>query len=338
MLAGLLVFACYLHFFVDVSETIKLIQSVNPFYYSLAVTALLLDVVFFTLTWQFFLRPSSVKVPFSKIFKFVWVGTFVDILVPAESISGEISRAYLMTKELDENQTGKVVASLISHRILSMIITLSSLTVGYTTFFVLKNSFPNFIASLALLVAVGTAIPLVIMFLLCVKPRWTKKIVDALIRSLNFISRGRWQLSSLRTKIMKGLKIFHESIETLGAKPKRLVPPVAFSIISWFFALLISYFVFLSLNHPIPFSIVLVVFSISVAVQSIPLGIPADIGVADTIMTALYIPFLAPLFGAEIAPSVSAAATILTRLLTVWLRFFLGFVAVQWVAIKDVMS
>lgn len=317
---------------------IRLIQSIHPFYYSLAIIAMLLDVVFFTLTWQFFLRPLSVKAPFPRIFSFVWVGTFIDILVPAESISGEVSRAYLMTKGLDEKHAGKIVASLISHRILSMMITVGSLTVGCTAFFVSKNSFPNFIASLALLVAVGTAIPLVIMLVLCIKPQWTKKIVNKLIRFLNFISRSRWQLSSLRAKIMKGLKIFHQSIKTLGANPKNLVPPVAFSIISWFFALLIPYFVFLSLNRPVPFGILLIVFSISVAVHSIPLGIPAEVGVADTIITALYIPFLAPLFGAGIAPSISAAATILTRLLTVWLRFFIGFIAVQWVGIKDVTS
>lgn len=335
LLVGLLVFACYLYFFVDVSEMIKSIQSVNPFYYSLAVTALLFDMVFFALTWQFFLRPLSVKVPFSKIFTFVWVGKFMDILVPAESISGEISRAYLMAKELDEEQTGKVVASLISQRILSMIITLVSLTVGCTAFFVLKNSFPSFIASLALLVAIGTAIPLAIMFLLCVKPQWTKKIVDLLIRFLNFISRGKWQLSSLRAKIMKALRIFHEAIETLGAKPKSLVPPVAFSIISWFLGLLVFYFVFLSLNPHISFTVVLVVFSIIIAVKSIPIGIPAGIGVTDTIMTALYHSLFIHI-GAEITPSVSAAATILTRLLTIWLRFFVGFVAAQWVGVKAI--
>lgn len=337
LLVGLLVFGCYLYFFVDIPQMIKLIGSVSLFYYSLAVAALLLDVVFFALTWQFFLRALSVKVPFSKIFTFILVGNFIDILVPAESISGEISRAYLMTKELDEKHIGKVVASLISHRILSMIITLGSLAIGCVSFFVLKNSFSSFVTGLALLVAVGTAVPLAIMFLLCLRPQWTRKIVDAVIRLVDFISRGRWQLSNLRGKAMRALKIFHQAIETLGEKPKSLVPPVVFSLISWFFALLIPFFVFFSLNRQVPFGVVLVVFSISVAVQSIPLGIPAEVGVADTVMTALYVPFLVPLFGAG-APSIGAAVTVLTRLLTVWLRFFVGFAAAQWVGIKAITS
>jgi hypothetical protein len=329
LLAGLLVFACYLYFFVDLPETVKLVRSVDPFYYSFAIIALLLDVLFFALTWQFLLYPLSVKVPFSKVFTYVWVGTFMNILVPAESISGEVSRGYLMTKEVDEEQTGKVVASLIGHRILSMILMLGSLAAGCVVFFVSNNSFSNFIAILALLGSAGTIIPLVIIFLLCIKPRWTKKIVDALISFISFISRGRWQPSSLRDRVARALKIFHKAIKTLGAKPRKLVLPVAFSIISWLFALLISYFVFFSINYSVSFTVVLVVFSISITVQSIPLGIPADVGVADTIMTALYI-------GAGIAPSVSAAATILVRLLTIWLRFFVGFIAFQWVGIKTV--
>ena len=48
-------------------------------------------------------------------------------------------------------------------------------------------------------------------------------------------------------------------------------------------------------------------------------------------MTTLFILFAIP-------SDVSAAATVLTRILTVWLRFFIGFVAVQWVGVKSLMD
>ncbi len=48
-------------------------------------------------------------------------------------------------------------------------------------------------------------------------------------------------------------------------------------------------------------------------------------------MTTLY-----SLFGVPIG--VSAAATVLIRVLTVWLRLLIGFVAVQWIGIKALMD
>ena len=42
------------------------------------------------------------------------------------------------------------------------------------------------------------------------------------------------------------------------------------------------------------------------------------------------------LFG--IPPDVSAAVTVLTRILTVWLRFFIGFAAVQWLGVRGLME
>ena len=99
ILIGLLIFITYLHFFVGISEMLTIIQRVDLFYYSLAVAVLLLNMLAYSLTWQYFLRPLSVNVPFRKTFLFTWIGVFVDLLIPAESISGDASKAYLMTRE-----------------------------------------------------------------------------------------------------------------------------------------------------------------------------------------------------------------------------------------------
>ena len=104
LLAGLLIIACYLHFFVDVPGMIMLLKSVDPLYYSIAVIVLLLDTVFFSLAWHSLLSLLSIRAPFRKTLLFVWVATFVDILVPAESVTGDISRAYLMPKETGKTE------------------------------------------------------------------------------------------------------------------------------------------------------------------------------------------------------------------------------------------
>jgi len=52
------------------------------------------------------------------------------------------------------------------------------------------------------------------------------------------------------------------------------------------------------------------------------------VGVVEIVMTSLY-----GLLGVE--AGIAAAATVLIRLLTVWLRIIIGFVAVQWIDLKD---
>jgi uncharacterized protein (TIRG00374 family) len=325
LVIGLLIFIGYLYFFVDIPEMLTIIQRVDLFYYLLAVAVLLLNMVAYSLTWHYFLRLLSVNVPFRKTFLFTWIGVFVDLLIPAESISGDASKAYLMTKDSGEN-AGKVVASVVSHRILSIIITLSSLIISSLLLFILQYELPALVLNLILLVAAGTAISLVFMVLLCIREQLTRKLIDLLLRFFAFILRGRLKLASLRTKARKALSAFHESIEVLGKHPRSLFRPVFFSIVAWFLSILLSYLVFFSLGHPVSFVLLTIVYSISITIQNIPLGVPG-VGLVEIVMTSLY-----GLLGVPLG--ISAAATVLIRVLWVWFRLLIGFVAVQWIGIK----
>jgi uncharacterized protein (TIRG00374 family) len=326
LLIGLLIFIGYLYFFVDIPEMLTIIQRVDLFYYLLAVAVLLLSMLAYSLTWQYFLRPLSINVPFKKTFLFTWVGVFVDLLIPAESISGDASKVYLMSKDSDEN-TGKVVASVVSHRILSMIITLSTLIISSISLFILQYELPAFVSNLILLVAVGTTISLIFIFLLCLKEQLTQKLIDLLLRFSTFISRGRFKLASLRSKAKTASRAFNQSIEVLGSNPRSLVRPVFFSIAAWSLSVLLSFLVFVSLDHPVSFVLITIVYSISNAIQNIPIGVPAEVGPVEIVMTSLY-----GLLGVPL--DISAAATVLIRVLWVWFRLLLGFVAVQLIGIK----
>ena len=107
---GLFVFLLSLSFFVPFRDVFQTLQRVNPSYFLLATVALFISAALYSLAWQQLLRMLSVKASFLKAFQFTWVANFVDILVPAESVSGDVSRIYLMSKE-SGGETGKVVAS-----------------------------------------------------------------------------------------------------------------------------------------------------------------------------------------------------------------------------------
>jgi uncharacterized membrane protein YbhN (UPF0104 family) len=75
----------------------------------------------------------------------------------------------------------------------------------------------------------------------------------------------------------------------------------------------------------------LITYSIILAIQGIPLGVPFEAGLPEITMTALYRVLGVPL-------DISATATILTRILTVWLRFFIGFIVQQALEIKAITT
>ena len=327
LLLGVLIFVAYLHFFVGIPEILAIIQRVDLFYYGLAVVVLFLNMAVNSLTWQYLLRPLSVKVSFRKTFLFTWISFFVDLLVPAESISGDATKAYLMTKESNENG-GKVLASVVSHRILLMVTATVSLIVSFVWLYVLKIEVPVLVSGLILFIIVGTTISLFFIFLFSLKEKLAQRLIDVLLRFVAFVTRGRLNINRLRATAIKALTAFHDSIDILRRNPKSLVPPIVLSLICWFFSVLLSYLVFVSLGQHVDFTIIVVVHSVSVSIQSIPLGIPGEVGVVDMAMAWLF-----TLLAVESA--VAAAATVLIRLLWVWLRIVIGFVAVQWIDLKD---
>jgi uncharacterized protein (TIRG00374 family) len=327
LLVGILIFVAYLYFFVGIPEIVTIIKRVNLFYYGLAVAVLFLNIFVGSLAWQYFLRPLSVKVSIRKTFLFTWIGNFVDLLVPAESISGDASKVYLMTKESGEN-AGKVVASVISHRILAMIISLGSLIFSSAVLYTIQYELPAFVLNLVLIIIVGTAITLLVIFLCILKETLTQRLIDAVLRFLSFATRGRLKLDSMRTKATKALIAFHGSMGFLLKNPKCLVPPVFFALVSWLLSILLSCLVFVSLGQQVDFVLITIVYSVSVNIQSIPVGIPGEVGLVEVVMSSLY-----GLLGVEVG--IAAAATLLIRLLWVWLRIAIGFVAVQWIDLKD---
>jgi uncharacterized protein (TIRG00374 family) len=330
--AGIFVFLLYLYFFVPFRDVVQTLKHVNPIYFLLASSALFISAAFYSLAWQRLLDMLSVKASFLKAFQFTWVANFVDILVPAESVSGDISRIYLMSKESGGN-TGKVVASVVSHRILATTVTIASL-IASAVYFGVNYKPPLLILELVSIVAACSVIFIGLLFYLSMRIEATEKIVNWLINLLVRISRGRWKLERLKESAVKTLSTFHEGIVVLSENPKGLILPLVFSIFAWISDILIAVLVFLSLGPletTISLSAIVIVYSISVAIHYIPI-VSGELGILEIVMTSLF-----TLLGNPQAIAVFAVATILIRLLTLWGRLFVGGLIVQFMGIKSLM-
>ena len=325
LLLGLLAFVLYLVFFVNIDEMIATIKQISLPIYLISVVATMAEMGLFSLAWHYFLKPLSATVPFKKAFLYTWASSFIDLLIPAESVSGEISRIYFVTH--DGVDAGKAVASVVTQRILGAFLIVGTLAIGALYLLIFQISFPSLIQSLILFVVAAAAIFLCLISVVCFKENWTQNLIDKIIVFVERITRGRWNLNAWRDKVRKDTRAFYESLRSFGANPRKLILPIGFSILSWFFSILVYYLVFAAIGYILDWAILIVVYSLVVTLKSIPVGVPWEVGVTEIAMTTLFGAFGVPL-------SISAAATVLIRIVTDVFRFVIGFGAVQWVGIK----
>jgi uncharacterized protein (TIRG00374 family) len=328
---GLAAFFIYIYVFkVDIQEIIANMQHIHADFYAMAAVAALLDVFFFTVAWHFLLKFLSVNVSLFREFLFVWVGIFVDTMIPAESVSGEITKIYLVNRE-QSGSAGKATASVVAQRLIGMSINIVTLVIG-AVLLLIENLLYGMVLALVLFLIVMMFIFLVLILFLCRKEKWTLRIIDSLIRFAERITRGHWKLTNLREEAMEATKAFHGAIRDYGHAPKTVFLASVVSATSWLFSLAVFYLTFLSVGYPqISWSAILVISSIFVAVKSLPIGVPFEVGLPEITLTTLLVFFGVPW-------QVSATATILMRLLTLWVRFFIGFGVQQWLGIKAMTS
>jgi uncharacterized protein (TIRG00374 family) len=245
--------------------------------------------------------------------------------VPAQSISGEVTRTYLCTRD-KYGPFGKVVASLFTHRLLGMALNVVALIAGVVLLTFGGNVHPVVFNAIIFVTAAITGI-ITLMIVLSFKQKWTLKVVNALTNIGHKITFGRLKLDKLKEQAVEVTAHFHESMVEFGHSPKAIASSLFYLVVSWLFSLSVPYLVFMSLGQPVPWSIIIVTSAIFLAVKAIPVGVPFEVGLPEAVMTTLYISM-------GVNPALSATATILVRIITLWFRFFIGFASQQWLELR----
>lgn len=332
-LIGLATFLLYVYLFqVDISTIVETAKRANPIIYGLASALCLIEVFFFAISWRVLARTLLIELSVMKSYLLVWYSIFVDTIIPAESVSGEAVRVYMITREHGKETCGRAVASLVAHRLLGMAMNVIVLIAGMILLFT-ESQLEPLIFNLISIVAVGITFTLLLIMLLSFKEKWTLKIINGLVRIGKFLSRRKWnkQLTKMKEDAMDIAKSFHSAIKEYRHNPITIITSFSYLAVTWFFSLGIPYLVFVSLDYQVSWSVILITSTVVLAIKSIPLGIPFEVGIPEIAMTTLYTSLGVP-------PEISATATILIRLITLWLRFFIGFLAQQWLELKPVLT
>jgi glycosyltransferase 2 family protein len=321
MILGLVAFILYIYFFVNPTQVISILSKTNLTVYVGAFVAYLLYTFCSSLVWQRLLNSLSVKITKRKAFLFTWVGLFFEATVPQLGWSGEVSKTYLLAK--DSNiEIGKIGASVVGQKILTMTLTIVALSTGLGLV-LLNYSLPLAAILLISLVLTLSILTLALVYYVSLKPTATKTLLNWAIKVALFL-RKSWNPKNFGAKSEVLLGNFHLNIAQLKANPKALVQPISYAVTGFVFEMSVVFLTFVALGQPVPVDVVLIVFTLTGTLQTVGVTI---FGFPELIMTltftALYI---------DTAVAVSVA--LLTRVVNLWFRLFISYLALQWAGIK----
>jgi uncharacterized protein (TIRG00374 family) len=331
MVLGSLVFILYLYFFVGPQDIIQVVQRIDAFdyaiYYSLALGAMSLVLLFWAASWHLLLFDLDVKTRFKSTFMYYAVGYFVDLVTPIQSVGGEVTRLYLVHRDTKQSY-GAIAASTIINRTIAYIV----LTVGISAasiYLLVRSSVPDFALGLLVLTWLGALISLGVLLYLGFVDKAAQKLTSVALKVMQAVHLKK-SSEGFSPKTMEALMLFEEGFKFFRSHPRRVMAPILFQVLAFLSNLSVYFFVFLALGfNNLSFDFFLVIFFLASAIQEAA-GV-FSVGALDIFLTSVFIFFSIP----EGASGVAAA---LLRIVIFWFPLLLGYGAAQAIGMRDLLN
>jgi len=332
MIVGLSVFILYLYFFAGFDKILALMQKINQsefiLFFSLTAVAMLLSLFFTSMAWYELLKTFSINISPRKAFLYNWVGNFVDLVIPCETVCGEIARLSLVYDEVKED-FGKTVASVVSLRIITTVAILGVLTIGSVSI-ILNSQTNSIIIDVLIITLVLSIIQAAVLLYVAIKAKASKRLSNILAKFARIFVGKHFNADDLQKRTEKNLAVFHQGFETLRRNPRYIIKPLIYSTLGWLFQILVYYLVFYALGfRNLAFGLVILVASITLYIQG--LSAAFSVGIVEITMATLYA-------SSGIPTAIGGAATAMIRIMIFWFQILIGFIIIQWIGAKKLLS
>lgn len=318
--AGLVAFLLYLFFYVNPAEVAQTLAKTNLAIYSLAFLAYVANTVFSSLVWFRLIGSLGVNVSRGKTFLYTWVGLFFEATVPQLGWSAEVSKTYMLNQD-SKVDVGSVGASVVWQKMFNMTISIATLAIGLTLV-LLNYQLPIFAVIIIGFVLAMSILALGLVYYVSLKPSATKTLLGWAVKIVHFF-RKSWNPAGFLAQAEAALGGFHDGIATLKSKPKALVLPIVFSVLSFGFEISVFFITFAALGQPIRVDAIFIVFTLT--------------GVLQTVGAAFFIPELVTSWTLTIlntSADVAFSIAILTRVVNLWFRLIVSYGALQYAGVK----
>ncbi len=263
-----------------------------------------------------FIARKHGPVPFHRAFKGSIVGTFAGMLSPLSRIGGEPFKVIALKGHLGGSESSAVI----------LIDTISEVVSSLAILLVVILLFANILPAAMLSSFVIFLVLMTIVFIISVKIFLNRAILERLFL---WAEKSLRKFGNMEKKDYTGM--FIDSFRAL-AKDKRIMTGslgISFAMKSLEFVRL--WLIFLSLGMAIPFSVIIIVWSVILTLLLVP-GLPGSLGLVEFGGASVLI-----MFGVEKASA--ASGIIMDRLISFWLVLFIGIIVI-WLSefkVRDIL-
>lgn len=314
LIIGLVIMVVILYF-IGIDTVINALAMANLWYILLAVLLQFAAYYIYTLRWFIINKSADMDgVKLKKLFPMVLVSLAVNNITPSGRGGGEPVRAYILTKESDYS-FDRTFATVLGDRaldtfpfIILAIITIIGMIMTFSLSLV-------WILTLVVCVVAITALVVIIIYM-SVNEEFGDKLTNWIIKLVKRFYKKYKPRHAIQIK--QYVSGFQSTMKVLITDKYVLMYALPLSFVGWIVEIFRVYFVFLAFGANVSPIIIAEVFIIACLVGMIPL-LPGGLGAVDGIMILFY-------SGAGITASISAAATVVERLISFWMTTILGLV------------
>ncbi len=300
--------------FVGIDQVIDALKVANIGIIALAIGAQVFTYFLYTLRWQILNQIADMDVSIKKLLPMVLVGLAVNNITPSGRGGGEPIRAYIMAKQCNYHMED-TFATVVADRALDTFpfVVLAAITIAAMA---LYFDFDLWLLVVMVLAVIAIVAILIVLIYMCINPEFGKRVdgwIIGLVR--RFYKKNTIELEE---QIHSAIFGFQETMKMLISNKKGLYYTIPLSFLIWFFEIFRVYLVFLAFGANVNIIVIGEVFIVACLVGMIPL-LPGGLGAVDGLMIIFY-------SAAGVPPSVSAAATVIERLISFWMATILGLV------------
>lgn len=314
LIIGLIIMGVILYF-VGIDTVFIALKVANLWYVGLAILLQCIIYYLYTLRWYIINHSADMgDVKIRKLFPIVLVSLAINNITPSGRGGGEPVRAYILSRE-SKHSFDKTLATVIGDRALDTFpfIILAILTImGMVITFSLSLVW---IITLVICVVVITVL-VVILIYMCINEAFGVKLTNWIIKLVKRFYKKFDE--GTEGQIREAVSGFQGTMRNLISDKSVLMYALPLSFVIWILEILRVFVVFLAFGANISPIVIGEVFILASLVGMVPL-LPGGIGAVDGIMIFFY-------SGAGITSTISAAATVIERLISYWMTTILGLI------------
>jgi hypothetical protein len=299
-------------YFVGIDQVISALKMAKLEYIGIAIVMQVFTYYLYTLRWQILNNMAKISASIKTLLPMTLVGLAINNITPSGRGGGEPVRAYILAKK-ENYPMQETFATVVADRALDTFpfVVLAVITIIGVTFYF---DFDLWLLIVMILAVIAIIIILAMIIYMAINPKFGKRVDGWIIGLVRRFYKNNSE--EFEEKIHGIIADFQKTMKLLiyNKNVRRYALPLSFVI--WIFEILRVYFVFLAFGANVSPVIIGEVFIIASLVGMIPL-LPGGLGAVDGIMIVFY-------SAAGITASISAAATVIERLISFWMATIIG--------------